>query len=235
MANFSQSASASRAAETARASLSPPFAESSAARWALAVLSVRASPAKPYALFPMRGFTTDDESSVASRSQYKSVSVAAAAATPACVQTSRPRQNVPDTEASFASAGRSLVTSEPLYSSARSIASAPAAPSAPQPATLLLGEHGARSQYGSGGRGIADPTATSGGARFVAETFFIGDSFDSFAVSARERSSTSKPPRRDARAASSDGSDREGGAAIPLAASSPEGQKSAPLRDAFER
>ena len=61
MANFSQSASASRAAETARASLSPPFAESSAARWALAVLSVRASPAKPYALFPMRGFTTDDD------------------------------------------------------------------------------------------------------------------------------------------------------------------------------
>mmetsp|Transcript_2339 Transcript_2339/g.9723 ORF Transcript_2339/g.9723 Transcript_2339/m.9723 type:complete len:235 (-) Transcript_2339:821-1525(-) len=234
MANFSQSASASRAAETARASLSPPFAESSAARWALAVLSVLASPAKPYALFPMRGFTTDDESSVASRSQYKSVSVAAAAATPACVQTSRPRQNVPDTDASFASAGRSLVTSEPLYSSASSIASAPAAPSAPQPATLLLGEHGARSQYGSGGRGIADPTATSGGAlfRFVPETFCIS-SFDSFAVSARDRSSTSKPPSRDARAASSDGSDREGGAAIPVGASSPEGR--APSRDAFER
>ena len=158
----------------------------------------------------MRGFTADEESSVPSRSQYRSVSAAAAAATPACVQTSRPRQNVPDTDASLASAGRSLVTSEPLDSSASSSASAPAAPSAPQPATLLLGEHGASSQYGSGGSGIADPTATSGAA-LVPKASIPSRAPSADAVSARDRISTPNPPSRDARAASSDGSDREGG------------------------
>ena len=141
------------------------------------------------------------------------MSAAAAAATPACVQTSRPRQNVPDTDASLASAGRSLVTSEPLDSSASSSASALAAPSAPQPATLLLGEHGASSQYGSGGSGIADPTATSGAALVPKASLSFPSRAPALhdAVSARERSSTPKPPSRDARAASSDGSDREGG------------------------
>ena len=102
------------------------------------------------------------------------------------------------------------MTSEPLDSSASSSASALAAPSAPQPATLLLGEHGASSQYGSGGSGIADPTATSGAA-LVPKASFPSRAPCADAVSARERSSTPKPPSRDARAASSDGSDREGG------------------------
>ena len=150
-------------------------------------------------LLPTRGFTADEESSVPSRSQYRSVSAAAAAATPACVQTSRPRQNVPDTDASLASAGRSLVTSEPLDSSASSSASALAAPSAPQPATLLLGEHGASSQYGSGGSGIADPTATSGAA-LVPKASFPSRAPCADAVSARARGvPRARPPSRDAR------------------------------------
>ena len=100
------------------------------------------------------------------------------------------------------------MTSEPLDSSASSSASALAAPSAPQPATLLLGEHGASSQYGSGGSG--SPTRR----RRVAPRSFRKRRFRRArpvpTPSRRARGVPRRSPRAGRARGSSDGSD-EGG------------------------